>query len=149
MLFSYLMIHLNTIHLFYITTHLDNLFSFFFFLNLIGIVFIIEEKINLTNSILSYSLFKNSNFFKESFYIDWFQKKSMDKFFLNSLIISTQFYNLNVWVFSVTKYLYKFLVINFSLLYSLLNNNLGLTLMTMMYYFLILSNLTLIIIFLI
>ena len=143
------MIHLNTIHLFYITTHLDNLFSFFFFLNLIGIVFIIEEKINLTNSILSYSLFKNSNFFKESFYIDWFQKKSMDKFFLNSLIISTQFYNLNVWVFSVTKYLYKFLVINFSLLYSLLNNNLGLTLMTMMYYFLILSNLTLIIIFLI
>ena len=126
--------------------NINNLLIYFFF---IIYILVIEQTSTLFLHDLNYFLFKNNNFLKESFYIDWFQKKILDKFFLNSLIISTQLYNLNFWLYLVTKYITQYFMNNVSMFYSIFTNNIGLALVTLLYYFLIFYNLSLLLILLI
>lgn len=149
MLVSYLIVFLKTSFLNFIILLNFDFLKFIFCLIFILLIVLLDTSNDLNNYKVHYSFFKNNNFFKESFYIDWFQKKGLDKFFLHSLIISTQFYNLNIWIFSVTKYLYKFLITTNLWLYSNFTNNVGLILITLGYYFLIISNIALLIVFLI
>ncbi len=125
---------------------ITTLFIYVFF---ILAVLILEQINTLFLYDLNYFLFKNNNFLKESFYIDWFQKKTLDKFFLNSLTISTQLYNLNFWLYLCTKYITQYFMSNVSMFYNIFTNNIGLTLVTLLYYFIIFYNLSLLLILLI
>ncbi len=125
---------------------ITTLFIYVFF---ILAVLILEQISTLFLYDLNYFLFKNNNFLKESFYIDWFQKKTLDKFFLNSLTISTQLYNLNFWLYLCTKYITQYFMSNVSMFYNIFTNNIGLTLVTLLYYFIIFYNLSLLLILLI
>ena len=57
---------------------ITTLFIYVFF---ILAVLILEQISTLFLYDLNYFLFKNNNFLKESFYIDWFQKKHLISFF--------------------------------------------------------------------
>ncbi len=84
------------------------------------IFFIISYTIFNVNVILVFRttlqtiFFKNSNFIKESFFIDFLQKKLIDNFFKKSLIISTQIFNLNFFSTTVIKYIYLIFINNYN-----------------------------------
>jgi len=88
-----------------------------------------------------YIFFKNSNFIKESFYIDFLQKKLLDNFFKKTFVISTQFYNLMVLNTITVKYITLFLLNNYSFFYNFLNNNVVFVLTLVLYYLLVGCNL--------
>jgi hypothetical protein len=81
------------------------------------------ENIIYLNFKLENFLFKNSIFLKESSYIDFLQKKIIDSFFKNSLIISTQFFNLNFFSVLTFKYINSILLNNIYLLVNYDKNN--------------------------
>lgn len=68
----------------------------------------------LFNIFFKINLFKICNFVKESFFIDFLQKKIIDNFFKKSLIISTQIFNLNYFSMIIIKYIYSVFLNNFN-----------------------------------
>jgi hypothetical protein len=76
-----------------LNTSLDcKIFQIIFFILLINVI----TDIHLVSFKLKYGMFnKTLLFLKESFYIDFIQKKVTDWFFYKILIKSTQFFNLN------------------------------------------------------
>lgn len=104
-------------------------------------------KINL--KIFKYLLFKNNNFFKESFYIDFLQKKMIDNFVKKTLIISSQLFNLNYFFLNNIKYIYSFILNNFYLIYKINDNSIYSVLVNIFFFFLLFFGFTLIYIILI
>lgn len=68
-------------------------------------------------------LYKNNSFIKESFYIDFLQKKIINNFFKKTLIISSQMFNLNFFILLIVKYIYSMFLINQNFFQK--NNNLN------------------------
>lgn len=87
--------------------------------------------------LLKYSLFKNNNFFKESFYIDFLQKKWIDNFLKKTLIMSSQLFNINYFFLNNIKYIYSFILNNFYILYKVNDNNIINVFFNILFFFLL------------
>lgn len=120
----------------------DFFYIIIFILNF-SIFFFIFKGINL-NFFNSFK-FKNSNFFKESFYIDNFQKKLTDNFFKKTLITSVQFYNFSIYINITTRYIYSFIVSNFFIFFKTSDDNIYNVIVSILFFFSIIFNFSLII----
>lgn len=106
---------------------INNIMSFLFLIcYLVSNIFFFYNNFyfkNINFKIFKYFLFKNNNFFKESFYIDFLQKKWIDSFLKKTLIISSQLFNINYFFLNNIKYIYNFILNNFYILYKINDNN--------------------------
>lgn len=91
------------------------------------------------------SLYIQNNFIKESFYIDFLQKKFIDNFFYKTCITVFQLYSISIWTTLTTKYIYKFLLTSTSNFYHNFNNNLSFIVISVLYYFILSFNLLLLV----
>lgn len=106
-----------------------NIFSFYktiilfiLYLLLFTIIQLAPIKIVFNNK-YNNILYKNNSFIKESFYIDFLQKKIINNFFKKTLIISSQMFNLNFFILLIVKYIYSMFLINQNFFQK--NNNLN------------------------